>query len=129
MAIADEIENKWILPNKTEDELKQIAKDLYNNKIFCDRHLSQYDRVESHFMVLLFMGPKQPEALKYPSDDSNLQGSRDNKLYDLAYKYAKASVEFNPSNFDAWKMLYYATNTPQKEKDYALSKKIGRAHV
>lgn len=44
-----------------------------------------------------------------------------NKLYDLAYKYAKASVDFNPASFDAWKMLYYATNTPQKEKDFALS--------
>jgi O-antigen ligase len=44
-----------------------------------------------------------------------------NKLYDLAYKYAKASVKFNPQNFDSWKMLYYATNTPKSEKDFALA--------
>jgi len=44
-----------------------------------------------------------------------------NKLYDLAYKYAKASTAFNPQNFDAWKMLYYATNTPKNEKDLALA--------
>lgn len=44
-----------------------------------------------------------------------------NKLYDLAYKYAKASVEFNPEYFDGWKMLYFATSTPQSEKDFALS--------
>jgi hypothetical protein len=98
--IVNEIENKWILPNKTDDELKQIAKDLYNNKIFCDRHLSQYDRIESHFMVLIFMGPKKPEAPQYPSDDSNLQGSRDNKLYDLIQReqdqkdYEKALLQY-----------------------------------
>jgi len=81
--IIDKPENKWILHSKTDEELKQIAKDLYNNKIFCDRHLSTHDRIESHFMVILFMGPQKPEPPKYPSDDSNLQGSRDNKLYDL----------------------------------------------
>lgn len=76
-------ENKWILPPKTDEELKQIAKDLYNNKIFCDKHLSKFDRIESHFMALVFMGPKKPDPPKYPSDDNDLQGSRDNKLYDL----------------------------------------------
>ena len=80
------MENRWILTNKTKDELKQIAKDLYNNKIFCDRHLSKNDSVESHFMALVFMGPKRPELPQYPSDDSNLQGSRDNKLYDLVQR-------------------------------------------
>ena len=84
--ILEKPENKWILHPKTDEELKQIAKDLYNNKIFCDRHLSQYDRIESHFMVILFMGPKKPEPPTYPSDDSNLQGSRDNKLYDLVQR-------------------------------------------
>lgn len=81
-------ENKWILPPKTEEDLKQIAKDLYNNKIFCDRYLSSHDRIESHFMVILFMRPQKPEKPKYPSDDSNLQGSRDNKLYDLIQREA-----------------------------------------
>jgi hypothetical protein len=82
-------ENKWTLPDKTDEDLKQIAKDLYNNKIFSDRHLSSHDRIESHFMVVLFMGPQKPEKPKYPSDDSNLQGSRDNKLYDLIQREAE----------------------------------------
>ena len=43
-----------------------------------------------------------------------------NKIYDLAYSYAKKSVEFNSENFDAWKMLYLATNTPENEKSAAL---------
>jgi hypothetical protein len=99
--ILENSENKWILHNKTDDELKQIAKDLYNSKIFCDRHLSDYDSMESHFMVILFMGPKEPKAPHYPSDDSNLQGSRDNKLYDLIQReadqkeYEKKLVEYD----------------------------------
>jgi hypothetical protein len=43
-----------------------------------------------------------------------------NKIYDLAYQYAKQSTKFNSENFDAWKMLYYATNTPTDEKTTAL---------
>ena len=50
------LENKWILHPKTDEELKEIAKDLYNGKIFSDRHLSQYDRIESHFMVMKRIG-------------------------------------------------------------------------
>jgi hypothetical protein len=80
------LEKKWTLPSLEEDRLKQIAKDLYNNKIFCDRHLSEHDMIESHFMALLFMGPIKPEPPNYPSDNSNLQGSRDNKLYDLVQR-------------------------------------------
>jgi len=79
-------ENKWILPSKSDEDLKQIAKDFYNGLIFSDRHLSQHDRIESHFMVLLFMGPKKPEPPKYPSDGGDLASNRDNKLYDLVQR-------------------------------------------
>ena len=41
-------ENKWILSSKSDEDLKQIAKDLYNGLIFSDRHLSRHDRIESH---------------------------------------------------------------------------------
>ena len=80
--------NVWTLPSKSDEDLKQIAKDIFNGLIFSDRHLSPYDRVESHFMALLFMGPKNPELPKYPSDDKDLQGQRDNKLYDLVQREA-----------------------------------------
>ena len=82
----EKIENKWILPSQSDDELKTIAKDMYNNLIFSDKHLSQYDNVMSHFMVLMFMGPKEPEAPSYPSKDGDLQGQRDNKLLQRIYK-------------------------------------------
>jgi hypothetical protein len=45
-----------------------------------------------------------------------LEGS---KLYDLAYKYALA-VEFNPDNFDAWKVLYLITNSTLKRRQLLL---------
>jgi tetratricopeptide (TPR) repeat protein len=43
------------------------------------------------------------------------------KLYDLAYKYAKIAVEFNPDNFDSWKVLYLITNSSVEEKATALA--------
>lgn len=42
------------------------------------------------------------------------------KLYDLAYKYAKIGVEFNPNNFDAWKVLYLISKSSAEEKELAL---------
>ncbi len=55
----------------------------------------------SNFMILLFMGPKLPEPPKYPSDNKDLQGSRDNVLFDLVQrdidqaKY-EADLDFYP---------------------------------
>ena len=42
------------------------------------------------------------------------------KLYDLAYKYALAAIEFNPNNFDAWKVLYLITNSTAEDKARAM---------
>ena len=42
------------------------------------------------------------------------------KLPDLAYKYAKEAVAFNPNYFDAWRVLYSISKSSQAEKDQAL---------
>jgi hypothetical protein len=42
------------------------------------------------------------------------------KLPDQAYNYAKKGVEFNPDNFDAWKMMYYVTKSTEADKALAL---------
>jgi hypothetical protein len=42
------------------------------------------------------------------------------KLYDLAYKYARIAVEFNPDNFDSWKVLYLVTKSTPEEKATSL---------
>ena len=55
------IENnlEMYLPRKA-NELKQIAKDLIDGKIFCDRHIPKHDNhlVPSIFMVLALCGQK-----------------------------------------------------------------------
>jgi hypothetical protein len=42
------------------------------------------------------------------------------KLFDLAYKYALVAVDFNPNNFDSWKVLYLVTNSTAEDKARAL---------
>jgi O-antigen ligase len=42
------------------------------------------------------------------------------KLPDLAYKYAKEGVKFSPDFFDAWRMLYFTTNSTPADKEEAL---------
>ena len=42
------------------------------------------------------------------------------KLPDLAYKYAKEGVAFNPNYFDAWRVLYSVSKATDADKDEAL---------
>ena len=51
---------------------------------------------------------------------SAVQLMENSKLYDLAYKYAQISVQFNPDNFDSWKTFYFITNSSAAEKAIAL---------
>jgi hypothetical protein len=56
-------------------------------------------------------------SFKYASAVQLLEGS---KLNDLALKYAKIAVEFNPNHFDSWKLLYFVTNSSPEDKALAL---------
>jgi O-antigen ligase len=56
-------------------------------------------------------------SYKYSSAVQLLESS---KLYDLAYKYAQAGVEFNPNNFDSWKVLYLISKSTPEDKARAL---------
>ena len=42
------------------------------------------------------------------------------KLFDLAYKYTLVAVDFNPNNFDSWKVLYLITNSTAEDKARAM---------
>lgn len=42
------------------------------------------------------------------------------KLPDLALKYAKIGVEFNPDHFDSWRVLYFISKSSPEEKALAL---------
>jgi hypothetical protein len=58
-----------------------------------------------------------PSSYKYATAVQLLENS---KLYDLAYKYAQISVQFNPDNFDSWKMFYFISKSSAAEKAIAL---------
>jgi len=51
---------------------------------------------------------------------SAVQLMENSKLYDLAYKYAQIGVQFNPDNFDSWKMFYFISKSSEAEKAIAL---------
>jgi O-antigen ligase len=56
-------------------------------------------------------------SYKYANAVQLLESS---KLGDLALKYAKIAVEFNPDHFDSWKMLYFISKSSPEEKALAL---------
>jgi len=60
-----------------------------------------------------------------PRDSSRLAQAvlllENSKLPDLAYKYAKEGVEFNPDYFDAWRVLYSVSKASQEDRDLAVS--------
>lgn len=94
---------KWVgIPNQTDDQLKQIAKDLFNGKIFCDRQCN--GDTMSVFMVMMFMGPQPPTKPSAPENDDLVENreevsdffekeeellkqyKKEKKLYKKAYK-------------------------------------------
>jgi hypothetical protein len=56
-------------------------------------------------------------SYKYASAVQLLESS---KLPDLALKYAKIAVEFNPDHYDSWKVLYYISKSSPEDKALAL---------
>ena len=58
-----------------------------------------------------------PNSYKYANAVQILENS---KLYDLAVKYARIGVEFNPNNFDSWRALYLISKSTPEEKSLAL---------
>jgi len=56
-------------------------------------------------------------SYKYANAVQVLESS---KLFDLALKYARIGVEFNPDNFDAWKVLYLVSQSSPEDKALAL---------
>jgi hypothetical protein len=56
-------------------------------------------------------------SFKYTSAVQLLEGS---KLNDLALKYAKIAVEFNPDHYDSWRVLYFITSSTPEDKALAL---------
>ncbi len=49
---------------KTDEELKQIALDLFHGRIFSDRHCNTLEEIRSSFLILAFMDEKHAEEMK-----------------------------------------------------------------
>jgi len=107
--LMEKIENKWTLPSLTDEELKKISMDLYNGKIYTDRHCPK--DIISVFMPLVFMGPKSPTPPKHPNDNIKIDDKRDNTLYDLLQrksdeiKYKKDIILYEQEKKDYDKYL------------------------
>ena len=44
-----------------------------------------------------------------------------NKFYVESHKYALKAIDFNPDFYEAWRALYFATNSTASERQLALS--------
>jgi hypothetical protein len=76
---------------------------------------SQDARLVEEALTPSYLNPEN--SYKYANASQLFEGS---KLYDLAYKYAKIGVEFNPDNFDAWKVLHFVSKSTPEDKALAL---------
>jgi O-antigen ligase len=56
-------------------------------------------------------------SYKYANAVQLLESS---KLFDISLKYAQIGVQFNPNNFDGWKVLYLISKSSPEEKALAL---------
>ncbi|GAH55011.1 unnamed protein product [marine sediment metagenome] len=52
------------MENRTAEELKQIAVDLFHGKLFTDRHLQRVEDLTMVFMPFIFMAAKDIRKLK-----------------------------------------------------------------
>ena len=51
----------------------------------------------------------------------SIQAFEGSNLPELAHKYAKAAVQFNPDSFDLWKVFYLIQASTPEEKTTALN--------
>ncbi len=77
--------NKWKIESRTDEELKKIVIDIYDNKIFTDRHCESH-MIKNIFMPFLFMSPKEPESPSYPYSKSGVKEIRGNRLFDILHR-------------------------------------------
>lgn len=55
---------EWELPSMTDDEIKQLAEDMYKGIVFTDRHIQIKEELLSVFAVLVLMDQEQLDKLK-----------------------------------------------------------------
>lgn len=102
---------KYKIRSYTDDELKNIAKDLYNGKILTSLQVPD-DLVNIIFMPIMFMGPKEPE---YPKSKNSINDpiakEIDNVLFDLldkddAIKKYNKEISLFKKELEYYKTIY-----------------------
>ena len=75
------------MENRSEEEIKQIALDLYHGKIFTDRHCQSPEEVSSSFLVLAFMEP---------ADVKKLQNDPPGMIFEYLHKAGPRAINGKP---------------------------------
>jgi hypothetical protein len=94
------------LINKTDEELKQIAKDIFHGHIFCDRHLRAPSDLERVFAVIALGGLKD-----LPKEDVLDIGL----IYEYREKSSPVGINGYPMFFSA---QFISKNDATKVFDY-----------
>lgn len=79
----------------TDEEIKQLAEDMYRGLVFTDRHVQNVKDIQMVFMPLMFIDDKQREEL-----NANLPGM----IYEYISNAAKTSINGMPI-FWSFKMV------------------------
>lgn len=85
----------WKHINLTDEELKTLAKDTYDGKVFTSLHIREFEQymVGSIFMPILFLGapPSKPD---FPKPTGNIRKDRKNKLNHFTVTIPKWEQEY-----------------------------------
>jgi len=78
----DEIEikynSKWSINTQSDDELNKLAHDIFDGKVYTDRHCLNIDEISSRFIPL--------NSLKSSKSPKTLSEKRDELLYEIMEK-------------------------------------------
>ena len=86
---------------RNDEELKQIAIDLFSGKIFTDRHLNSPEELAHHFMPLVFM------------KETNLK--KLSKKVDFIYEYMDKAMPMGCNGKPIFMSLQYLTKPETKK--------------
>ena len=73
--LEEKYKQKWESKSLSDDDLKKIAKDLFNGDIYTDRHCREYEILQ-RFLPLIFMAPGK-------SSSSDTSEKRDDVIYEI----------------------------------------------
>lgn len=98
------------VPSQTDEFLKELAKDIFNDKVFTAFMIPENQRaamIKTVFMPLLFMGPKHPHT-----SDVDTAKMRDNKIWEILDEDDEIE-DYNKNFVSSIGMIYEYYTAPQ----------------